>query len=57
MTMMQASVLRAVHDLILDERPVPQPGPREVLVQVKSVGVRLRCALLRARPDRRACAS
>jgi L-iditol 2-dehydrogenase len=39
MTMMQASVLRAVHDLILDERPVPQPGPREVLVQVKSVGV------------------
>jgi len=39
MTMMQVSVLRAVHDLVLEERPVPQPGPREVLVQVKSVGV------------------
>jgi L-iditol 2-dehydrogenase len=39
MAVMQASVLRAVHDLILEERPVPQPGPREVLVQIKSVGV------------------
>lgn len=39
MTVMQASVLRAIHDLVLEERPVPQPGPREVLVQVKSVGV------------------
>jgi len=39
MTMMQASVLRAAHDLILDDRPVPQPGPREVLVRIKSVGV------------------
>ena len=39
MTMMQAAVLRAAHDLILDDRPVPQPGPREVLVRIKSVGV------------------
>jgi L-iditol 2-dehydrogenase len=39
MTMMQASVLRAAHDLILEDRPVPQPGPREVLVRIKSVGV------------------
>ena len=39
MTVMQASVLRAVHDVVLEERPVPQPGPREVLVQIKSVGV------------------
>jgi L-iditol 2-dehydrogenase len=39
MTMMQASVLRAVHDLIVEERPVPQPGPRDVLVRIKSVGV------------------
>jgi L-iditol 2-dehydrogenase len=39
MTTMQASVLRAAHDLILDDRPVPQPGPREVLVRIKSVGV------------------
>ena len=32
MTIMQASVMRAVHDLILDERPVPQPGlwPRAI---------------------------
>jgi L-iditol 2-dehydrogenase len=39
MTVMQASVLRAVHDVVLEERPVSQPGPREVLVQIKSVGV------------------
>jgi hypothetical protein len=39
MTTMQASVLRAAHDLILDDRPVPQPGPREVLVRIRSVGV------------------
>jgi L-iditol 2-dehydrogenase len=39
MNTMYASVLRAVHDVALEERPVPQPGPREVLVQIKSVGV------------------
>jgi L-iditol 2-dehydrogenase len=39
MTAMQASVLRAVHDLALEQRPVPQPGPRDVLVQVTAVGV------------------
>ena len=35
---MQASVLRAVHDLAR-QRPVPRPGPRDVLVQVTAVGV------------------
>jgi L-iditol 2-dehydrogenase len=39
MNSMHASVLRAVHDLALEERPVPQPGPREVLVLVTAVGV------------------
>jgi L-iditol 2-dehydrogenase len=36
---MQVSVLRGVGDLALEERPVPQPGPREVLIQVRAVGV------------------
>jgi L-iditol 2-dehydrogenase len=39
MNAMHASVLRAVHDVALEERPVPQPGPREVLVLVTAVGV------------------
>ena len=37
-TTMRAAVLRGVHDLVLEERPVPVPGPHEVLVQVTSVG-------------------
>jgi L-iditol 2-dehydrogenase len=36
---MRASVLRAVGDVAVEERPVPQPGPGEVLVRVGSVGV------------------
>lgn len=39
MTMMQASVLRAVRDVVLEERPVPRPGQHEVLVRVTAVGV------------------
>lgn len=35
----QASVLHGVGDVRLEERPVPEPGPREVLVEVRSVGV------------------
>ncbi|MEV0697800.1 NAD(P)-dependent alcohol dehydrogenase [Saccharopolyspora sp. NPDC050389] len=35
---MRASVLRGVRDIALEERPVPEPGPHEVLVQVTSVG-------------------
>ncbi|WP_373886466.1 NAD(P)-dependent alcohol dehydrogenase [Sinomonas sp. ASV322] len=36
---MTASVLRAVHDVALEERPVPQCAPDEVLIKVSSVGV------------------
>lgn len=39
MTSMRAAVLRGPRDLYLEDRPRPQPGPREVLVQVASVGV------------------
>jgi L-iditol 2-dehydrogenase len=35
----RVSTLRGVGDVVLDERPDPQPGPREVLVRVRSVGV------------------
>lgn len=36
---MRASVLRGVGDVAVEERPVPQPGPGEVLVRIGSVGV------------------
>lgn len=36
---MTASVLRAVGELVLEERPVPTPGPNDVLVKVLSVGL------------------
>jgi len=39
MTMMRAAVLRGVHDLAIEERPVPRPGTGEVLVRVSAVGV------------------
>ncbi|SDQ91434.1 NAD(P)-dependent alcohol dehydrogenase [Thermostaphylospora chromogena] len=39
MTTMQAAVLRGILDLAIEERPVPEPGPGEVLVQVNAVGV------------------
>ncbi len=35
----QASVLYAPHDIRIEERPMPQPGPKEVLVEIKAVGV------------------
>jgi L-iditol 2-dehydrogenase len=35
----RAAVLHGVHDLRVDEVPVPAPGPREVLVEVRAVGV------------------
>lgn len=35
---MRASVLRGVGDVVVQERPVPEPGPREVLVRVTAVG-------------------
>jgi L-iditol 2-dehydrogenase len=36
---MRAAVLRDVRDVVVEERPMPVPGPREVLVRVSSVGV------------------
>ena len=36
---MRASVLRGVGDLAVEQRPVPRPGPGEVLVRIGSVGV------------------
>lgn len=36
---MTASVLRGVDDLVLEDRPVPEPAADEVLVEVASVGV------------------
>ncbi|MCW2836462.1 MAG: Alcohol dehydrogenase GroES domain protein, partial [Marmoricola sp.] len=38
-TMMRASVLTGPRTIELQERPVPEPGPDEVLVRVGSVGV------------------
>ena len=35
---MRAAVLHGVGKIALEERPRPEPGPREVLVQVASVG-------------------
>jgi L-iditol 2-dehydrogenase len=35
----RAAVLRAPRDLAVEERPRPRPGPDEVLVRVRSVGV------------------
>jgi L-iditol 2-dehydrogenase len=35
----RAAVLHAVGDVRIEERPVPEPGPREVLVEISTVGV------------------
>ncbi len=35
----QAAVLYAPHDVRMEERPMPQVGPNDVLVEVKAVGV------------------
>lgn len=35
---MRVAVLRGVRDLVLEERPVPTPGPGQVLIKVGSVG-------------------
>ncbi len=35
----RAAVLHAAHDVRIEERPVPEPGPREVVVEITSVGV------------------
>ena len=36
---MRAAVLRGIGDVVVEERPVPEPGPGEVVVRVTSVGV------------------
>jgi L-iditol 2-dehydrogenase len=36
---MQVAVLRGIQDLAIEERPVPEPGPGEVLVRINAVGV------------------
>lgn len=38
-TVMRAAVLRGVGDVDIEERPVPEPGPGQVVVRVTSVGV------------------
>ncbi len=35
----RAAVMHGVHDVRMEERPVPEPGPKEVLVEIKAVGV------------------
>ncbi len=35
----RAAVLYAPHDVRMEERPMPQAGPKDVLVEVKAVGV------------------
>jgi L-iditol 2-dehydrogenase len=35
----RAAVLTGPLEIVLEERPVPEPGPREVLVEVSAVGV------------------
>ena len=35
----RAAVLYAPGDLRVEERPTPEPGPREVLVEIAAVGV------------------
>ena len=36
---MQAYVLHGIEDLKLENRPTPQIGPRDVLVDIKRVGI------------------
>jgi len=35
----RAAVMHGTHDVRMEDRPVPEPGPREVLVEIKAVGV------------------
>src|SRR4029453_2190 len=35
----RAAVMYATHDIRLEDVPVPEPGPKEVLVEIGAVGV------------------
>jgi L-iditol 2-dehydrogenase len=35
----RAAVMYGTHDVRLEDKPVPEPGPKEVLVEIKAVGV------------------
>lgn len=35
----RAAVLHAPHDIRIEDRPIPRPGLREVLIEIKAVGV------------------
>ncbi len=35
----RAAVMYGTHDVRLEDVPVPEPGPREVLVEIRAVGV------------------
>jgi L-iditol 2-dehydrogenase len=35
----KAAIMHATHDVRLEDVPVPEPGPREVLVEIRAVGV------------------
>jgi len=37
--MMRAPVLRGPREMFLEDRPVPRPGPGEMLIRVSSVGI------------------
>ena len=39
MTANLTAVLHAPGDVRIEQRPIPQPGPREVLVEIRAVGV------------------
>ena len=35
----RAAIMYGTHDIRLEERPVPEPGPKEILVEIRAVGV------------------
>jgi L-iditol 2-dehydrogenase len=35
----RAAIMYSTHDIRLEERPIPEPGPKEVLVEIRAVGV------------------
>src|SRR5215218_5866035 len=35
----RAAIMYGTHDIRLEEVPVPEPGPKEVLVEIEAVGV------------------